>query len=265
MGTKRGRLEQSIQAAQTQKMAAYQAQMRKMEAQKLAEDEARAVLPVLQAIDIRSPDYHDRVGSLLSQFPLSAESPAVSNILQAHDRTLNGMRQQQEAAAREDAEDEKMLADDPVLQQIFTQKAKIEGPEAARAAIRAKRFNDAQALRLIELGESPDDSSFKIDNQYFDKKKIDMLEAKKKSGGGGARITPTAIEKYTKAVALANSEATLDEERDMYKMAARGYEAMYPEIKNMTGSSLPESKASDTGKPAPAGKTKKGRTFEFVE
>lgn len=263
MGTKRGRLNESIQAAQTQKMAAYQAQMRKMEMQKLADDEARAVLPVLQSLDINSPDYHDRVGSLLTQFPLSAESPAVSNILQVHDRTLNGIRQQQESERRENEEDQKMLAEDPALQYLFSQKAKIEGPEAARAAIRAKRFNDAQALRLIELGEDPENPKFKLDDQYFDKKQIDMLEAKKKGGDKG--IPQGAAEAYHKAIGLASSGIPEDEKAGKFML--NFLDARHPELKNFNASPLPASTTPDNVKPVASGarKAPSGNTVRKVE
>ena len=254
--------ERQIQTAQ--KMAAYQGAMRRMEAEKLASDQARAVAPVLQSLDVRAPDYYDRAGSLLSQFPLAAEDPSVNNILQAHERTLTGIKQQQDAAAREDAEDEKMLANDPILQQIFAEKAKIEGPEAARVAVRARRFDQEQALRLVKLGENPEDPKFKINNQYFDKNKIDILEAKKMRDGGGSKVTREAIDKYAQAKAAAKSKGLLDDEKEMYEMVARGYEAMYPEIKNMTGSSLPAAPASDTGKAPPVSgkKTSRGITFK---
>lgn len=234
--------QRDAQAAQ--KMAAYQAATRKMEMQKLAADEARAVLPVLQSLDPTAPDYQERRGQLLSQFPLSAEDPSVSNVARAHDTMLMGIRQKREAAAREDAEDEKMLADDPILQQVFAQKAKIEGPEAARAAIRAKRFNDAQALRLIELGEDPDNPKFKIDDQYFDKRQIDILEARKKGGGGGGKIPQGAAEAYQKAIGLANSGIPEDEKAGKFML--NFLDAQHPELRNFDGSSLPESKASDT-------------------
>lgn len=250
-----------MQAAQTQKMAAYQAQMRKMEMQKLADDEARAVLPVLQSLDINSPDYIERRGQLFSQFPLSVESPAVSNVAKAHDDMLNGMRQQQESERRENEEDQKMLAEDPALQYLFSQKAKIEGPEAAMSAIRAKRFNDAQALRLIELGEDPENPKFKLDDQYFDKKQIDMLEAKKKGGDKG--IPQGAAEAYHKAIGLASSGIPEDEKAGKFML--NFLDARHPELKNFNASPLPASTKPDTGKPATASKTKGGRTFEIVE
>jgi hypothetical protein len=254
--------ERQIQTAQ--KMAAYQGAMRNMEMQKLASDQARAVAPVLQSLDVRAPDYYDRAGSLLSQFPLAAEDPSVNNILQAHERTLTGIKQRQDAAAREDEEDEKMLAGDPILQQIFAEKARIEGPEAARIAVRAKRFNDAQALRLIELGEDPENPNFKINNQYFDKNKIDMLEARKKgAGGGGGRIPEGVLTKYTDAIGVSKSAMSLDEEKEIAKTQMQIYEDMYPQLKKYN-SSLPASAPSATGKAPPVSgkKTSRGITFK---
>ena len=248
--------ERQIQTAQ--KMAAYQGAMRRMEAEKLASDQARAVAPVLQSLDVRAPDYYDRAGSLLSQFPLAAEDPSVNNILQAHERTLTGIKQQQDAAAREDAEDERMLANDPILQQIFAEKAKIEGPEAARVAVRARRFDQEQALRLVKLGEDPEDPKFKINGQYFDKNKIDILEAKKMVDDEKKRKSevPSRVkEKYAEA------------KRDGFKEDVELYESIYPQLKQ--GSSLPAAPASDTGKAPPVsgkkqptGVSSRGITFK---
>jgi hypothetical protein len=253
--------ERQIQTAQ--KMAAYQGAMRNMEMQKLASDQARAVAPVLQSLDVRAPDYYDRAGSLLSQFPLAAEDPSVNNILQAHERTLTGIKQQQDAAAREDEEDEKMLAGDPILQQIFAEKARIEGPEAARIAVRARRFDQEQALRLLRLGEDPENPNFKINNQYFDKNKIDMLEARKKgAGGGGGGIPQGAAEAYQKAIALANSGIPEDEKAGNFMINFLNIQ--HPELQKIAGSSLPASAPSATGKAPPVSgkKTSRGITFK---
>ena len=263
MGTRRGRMNESMQAAQTQKMAAYQSALQKMEMRNQAEAEARAVLPVLQSLDINSPDYIERRGQLFSQFPLSVESPAVSNVAKAHDDMLNGMRQQQESERRENEEDQKMLAEDPALQYLFSQKAKIEGPEAAMSAIRAKRFNDAQALRLIELGEDPENPKFKLDDQYFDKKKIDMLEAKKKGGDKG--IPQGAAEAYQKAIGLASSGIPEDEKAGKFML--NFLDARHPELKNFNASPLPESTTPDNVKPVASGarKAPSGNTVRKVE
>jgi len=237
MGTRRGARNESMQAAQTQKMAAYQSALQKMEMRNQADAEARAVLPVLQSLDINSPDYIERRGQLFSQFPLSVESPAVSNVAKAHDDMLNGMRQQQESERRENEEDQKMLAEDPALQYLFSQKAKIEGPEAAMSAIRAKRFNDAQALRLIELGEDPENPKFKLDDQYFDKKQIDMLEAKKKGGGASRGIPNSVRDGYFDA--LAKSTDSFDPKMQaVYAAQVRSFEDDFPELKKYS-SSLP--------------------------
>lgn len=252
--------DRQIQTAQ--KMAAYQGAMRRMEAEKLASDQARAVAPVLQSLDVRAPDYYDRAGSLLSQFPLAAEDPSVNNILQAHERTLTGIKQQQEAAAREDAEDEKMLANDPILQQIFAEKARIEGPEAARVAVRARRFDQEQALRLVKLGENPEDPSFKINGQYFDKNKIDMLEARKMRDGGGGKIPQGAAEAYQKAISLSNS--VVPEDKKAGDFMINFLNIQHPELQKIAGSSLPAAPASDTGKAPPVSgkKTSRGITFK---
>jgi len=243
--------QRDAQAAQ--KMAAYQAATRKMEMQKLASDEARAVLPVLQSLDPTAPDYQERRGQLLSQFPLSAEDPSVSNVARAHDTMLMGIRQKQEAAARETADIQKLFDEDPPLRYMFEQRAKIDGPEAAMTAIKAQVFNDAQARRLTELGEDPKDPRFDLGNGYLNKREIDMLEAKKKVDDENKRKSevPSRVkEKYAEA------------KRDGFKEDVDLYESIYPQLKQ--GSSLPVSTASDTSKASPAGgnKTSRGITFK---
>jgi hypothetical protein len=187
----------------------------------------------------------------------------VNNILQAHERTLTGIKQRQDAAAREDEEDEKMLAGDPILQQIFAEKARIEGPEAARIAVRARRFDQEQALRLLRLGEDPENPNFKINNQYFDKNKIDMLEARKKGAGGGEEMRTTDLEKYAEAVAM-QSDAVTEGERQKAAIMINGLLQKNPSFAKIPVSTLPASTPSATGKAPPVSgkKTSRGITFK---
>jgi len=253
MGTRRGRVNESMQAAQTQKMAAYQAQMRKMEMQKLADDEARAVLPVLQSLDINSPDYIERRGQLFSQFPLSVESPAVSNVAKAHDDMLLGIRQQQDAKIQREREVMDALDQDPSLRPVFESELRLNGPEAAKMKVATSLHNRKQEARLLEAGFDVDQpgalQGLMNEAGYLDTAKVDRIALKNKGSEKG--IPQGAAEAYQKAIGLASSGIPEDEKAGKFML--NFLDARHPELKNFAGSSLPDSTASDTGKPAASG------------
>jgi hypothetical protein len=246
-------VNESIQAAQTQKMAAYQSALQKMEIQKQAEAEAKAVIPVLQSLDPTAPDYAQRRGQLLSQFPLSAENPAVSNIAKAHDDMLMGIRQQQDAKMQQEREVMDALDQDPSLRPVFESELRLNGPEAAKMKVATSLHNRKQEARLLEAGFDVDQpgalQGLMNEAGYLDTAKVDRIALKNKGSDKG--IPQGAAEAYQKAIGLAGSGIPEDEKAGKFML--NFLNSRHPELKNFNASPLPDSTASDTGKPAASG------------
>jgi uncharacterized protein YlxP (DUF503 family) len=245
-------------------MAAYQGAMRNMEMQRLASDQARAVAPVLQSLDINAPDYQERVGSLLNQFPLSAEDPSVNNILQAHNIALAGIKQQQQAKEQQEKEVMSFLDQDPSIRPIFESELRLNGPEAAKMKIGTILHNRKQEARLIEAGFDPDApgalQGLMNEAGYLDTAKVDRIALR--GGNKGGKIPQGAAEAYQKAISLSNSGIPEDEKAGKFML--NFLDAQHPELRNFNGSSLPEAPASGTGKAPPVSgkKTSRGITFK---
>jgi hypothetical protein len=205
------------------------------------------VAPVLQSLDVRAPDYQERVGSLLNQFPLSAEDPSVNNILQAHNIALTGIKQKQADKAQQEKEVMNFLDEDPSIRPIFESELRLNGPEAAKTKVGTLLHNRKQEARLLEAGFDVDMpgalQGLMNEAGYLDTAKVDRIALKNKGSERG--IPQGAAEAYQKAIALANSGIPEDEKAGSFMINFLNIQ--HPELQKIAGSSLPASAPSATG------------------